>query len=695
MKKVWSLLLVSFSLLLVGCSDDDKVPADADDSFITALTLTKDGKSYDAVIEGNNIIVTVPYIVDLNDATASMVYTPSAKILPNPQTVTDWGNEMIFRVTSFNGEVNEYTYKVVKAEIESEGDVILKSQSDVDAFAETKVSVVKGNLVIGDNAENATAITNLTALTGVKEITGTLQILNNYKGEALDGLSFTKVGGIQFGTKENASTCADTYRFRLEALQEITGDLELNNDGVQFIEFDNLTKVEGNIYIKGDAVTTLSSPKLVEVDGDFDLSDNTGMPLTQLELPALEFVTGKFSMIPSDNLLGLRLPKLYTSGSINFYVGWGLETLEIPELSEVNGDLLLSSRYESNMYYHKSNVVLEKIIGLDKLTQVKGLLTISCFDALKEFPDLSSLSLLGGIYIDDLEGLLTQSDILDLRNVTFQSFNNIKPSLEVTSTYFKEIKTKDDLSDVNVKISFYCSDETYRPLVNFKSTGDFACSITLKDANKSPTLAVEEILGDAKFSFTSCNKKDIDCAFIKKIGGYLELTAGMANSVDLSKLTSVGGYVWLNTTGTKKISLDKLRTVNLSDNNVISRAILPAERKNGLFIMALTDFNLPSLEEVGGLCGFMNFTGLNCPKLKSVSEKLMLSTAQNCPEVSFPELNSVPTIVIENMGKLSDFSTFATVINNGSVTEGNWTVTGCKYNPTYQDMKEGRYKLDE
>ena len=200
MKKVWSLILVTFSLLIAGCSDDDKMPADADDNFITALTLTKEGKSYDAVIEGNDIVMTVPYTVDLNGATASMVYTPSAKILPNPQTVTDWENEMIFRVTSFNGKENEYTYKVIKSEIESDGDVVLKSQADVDAFAETKVSVIKGNLIIGDNAENTASINNLEALSGIKEITGSLQILNNYKGEALDGLNITKVGGIQLGT---------------------------------------------------------------------------------------------------------------------------------------------------------------------------------------------------------------------------------------------------------------------------------------------------------------------------------------------------------------------------------------------------------------------------------------------------------------------------------------------------------------
>lgn len=707
MKKVWSPLLVTFSFLMVGCSDEDKVPADADDNFITALTLTKDGKSYDAVIEGNDIVMTVPYTIDLNGATASMVYTPSAKILPNPQTVTDWDSEMIFRVTSFNGKVNEYTYKVIKSEIESDGDVVLKSQADVDAFAETKVSVIKGNLVIGDNAENAAAINNLEALSGVKEITGSLQILNNYKGEALDGLNITKVGGIQFGTKEKPSPCADTYRFRFEQLQEITGNLELNNNAVQFIEFDNLTKVEGDIYIKDDAITTLSFSKLSEVGGYVNLSDNSvvsvqdgmsdikDMPLVQLEFPALENVSGKFSInIPSDNFQSLRLPKLQTAGEIDFLLGWGLKTLEIPELSEVNGDLYLSSRYEDHVYSHKSNVEIEKIDGLNKLTQVKGLLTISCFDALREFPDMSSLTTLGGIYIHDLEGLLTQSAILDLSNASFQSFNNKKSSLEVTSTYFKEIKTKDDLSDVNVTLTFYCNDETYRPIVNFKITEDFDCTISLRDGTKSPTLAVEEIIGNAVFSFSSCTKKNVDCSFIKRIGGYFHINAGNASSVDLSNLTFVGGYALLNATNVKEIKLDKLHSVNMTDHTK-SRAISIEDRKKGLFVIATAEISLPELESVGGICGFQTFTRLSCPKLKLVSEKLQLSTAPKCTQVSFPVLNSVPNIKIESMGNLSDFSTFASVIENGSVTDGNWEVTGCKYNPTWQDMKEGRYKPAE
>ena len=708
MKKVWSLILVTFSLFIVGCSDDDKMPADADDNFITALTLTKDGKSYDAVIEGNDIVMTVPYTVDLNGATASMVYTPSAKILPNPQTVTDWENEMIFRVTSFNGKENEYTYKVIKSEIESDGDVVLKSQADVDAFADTKVSVINGNLIIGDNAENAATINNLEALSSVKEITGSLQILNNYKGDALDGLNITKVGGIQLGTKEKPSPCADTYRFRLEQLQEITGNLELNNNAVQFIEFDNLTKVEGDIYIKDDALTTLYFPKLTEVGGDLDLSDNSVViyqhglsdikdtPLAQLEFPVLENVSGKFSIkMPSDNFQSLKLPKLQTTGEIDFLVGWELKTLEIPEISEVNGDLLLSGRHEEGASIY-INQQLEKIVGLNNLKQVKGTLNISYFGTMSELPNLSSLSLVGGIYIDDLWGLYGKGIVCDLSNASFQSFNDVEPFIYIIGG-FDKLKTKEDLSNVNIEMSLICHTDRCIPEINFKKVSDFTCTFDFSNlaANeKNQPITLEEILGDADIMVQSSPNKSIDFSNIKSVEGSLNLTCTTVKSLDLSSLEKVGSWFCLQSLNGKGLNLDKLQSVNMSRANN-SRAIVGEDRKKGLFIQSVSEISLPELESVGGLCGFQNYTGLNCPKLKSVSEKLFISTAPNCPQVSFPTLNSVPSIKIENNGKLSDFSTFATVIENGSVTDGNWEVTGCKYNPTWQDMKDGRYKPAE
>ena len=61
MKKFKIATLLLLGTLLYGCSDDN-VPADADENFITSLTLTKDGESYSATISGNEIVMSVPYI---------------------------------------------------------------------------------------------------------------------------------------------------------------------------------------------------------------------------------------------------------------------------------------------------------------------------------------------------------------------------------------------------------------------------------------------------------------------------------------------------------------------------------------------------------------------------------------------------------------------------------------------------------
>lgn len=706
MKKVWSVLLVTFSLLIAGCSDEDKVPADADDNFITVLTLTKDGKSYDAVIEGNDIVMTVPYTVDLNGATASMVYTPSAKILPNPQTVTDWDSEMIFRVTSFNGKENEYTYKVIKSEIESDGDVFLKSQADVDAFAETKVSVIKGNLVIGDNAENAAAINNLDALAGIKEITGSLQILNNYKGEALDGLVFTKVGGIQFGTKETESKCVDTYRFHLEFLQELTGDIEINNPKVQFVEFDNLTGISGNVYIKGDAVTVMSFPKLTKIDGDFNLRENVEMPLTQFSMPSLENVTGCFSMIKSDKLESIQLPKLNSVGSIDFNPGYGLKSLTMPEISEVKGNLSLISKFNQVAWDEYGNRNLLKFDGFSKLKSIDGVLTIACWYALEEFPNLSSVTSLGGLEVYGLQAMATQlADCCDLGNAEFKEFNGVKPYIKfgagwITNggdIYFKTFKTKNDLSNVNIDLSLAAHEDKWVPETNFTSVGSLTGRIEMNDVESQNTpLPLEIVKGDLRITFSHAQKKKVDWSNIKSVGGIFSFACTMAQSVDLSNLTTVGNWAMFNLVGTKGLNLSKLQSVATSaPQNINSRSISPEEREGGFFIAALCELNFPELNEIGGTGGFFqNFTGIKFPKLTTVN-KIFLSTAPNCSEVNFPELKTVSNIKIEKLGKLSDFSTFATVIENGSVTDGNWEVTGCKYNPTYQDMKEGRYTPTE
>ena len=107
-----------------------------------------------------------------------------------------------------------------------------------------------------------------------------------------------------------------------------------------------------------------------------------------------------------------------------------LETLSLPELSVVNGDLnLVSSYIASDAFTSTGNNKLQEIDGLSNLSIVKGTLTISKFQVLKKLPDWSKLEQLGGL---TLLRLLECSDrILDLSKVNFE--RNLKQRISANS----------------------------------------------------------------------------------------------------------------------------------------------------------------------------------------------------------------------------------------------------------------------
>ena len=79
------------SLFFLGACDknDEIIPEDADENFITSVVMTVDGKSYTADITDNTVTITVPYTVSLNNAEVEFKYTTSATIIPDPETVVE------------------------------------------------------------------------------------------------------------------------------------------------------------------------------------------------------------------------------------------------------------------------------------------------------------------------------------------------------------------------------------------------------------------------------------------------------------------------------------------------------------------------------------------------------------------------------------------------------------------------------
>ena len=77
------------SLFFLGACDknDEIIPEDADENFITSVVMTVDGKSYTADIADNTVTITVPYTVSLNNAEVEFKYTTSATIIDRKSVV--------------------------------------------------------------------------------------------------------------------------------------------------------------------------------------------------------------------------------------------------------------------------------------------------------------------------------------------------------------------------------------------------------------------------------------------------------------------------------------------------------------------------------------------------------------------------------------------------------------------------------
>ena len=338
------------SLFFLGACDknDEIIPEDADENFITSVVMTVDGKSYTADITDNTVTITVPYTVSLNNAEVEFKYTTSATIIPDPETVTDWDNERTFRVTSYNGDAREYTYKVVKSEIESDGDVELKTTEEVASFAATKTTVVKGNLIIGSDAEEAEKITDISALASLKEVTGNIVIRNSYNGADLTGLeNIVSAGGLQVGSADVASKATELHMISMKALETLSGDISVYNDQVTYVLFEKLATIEGSVMFNASSLQSFEFPVLTTVGQDLNLQglneENTAAgSIASLEIPELTSVGGVLSVNNLAKLTSMSFLKLKETGGLDFHtVPVMLETINLPEIETVNGSIIM------------------------------------------------------------------------------------------------------------------------------------------------------------------------------------------------------------------------------------------------------------------------------------------------------------------------------------------------------------------
>ena len=537
------------SLFFLGACDknDEIIPEDADENFITSVVMTVDGKSYTADITDNTVTITVPYTVSLNNAEVEFKYTTSATIIPDPETVTDWDNERTFRVTSYNGDAREYAYKVVKSEIESDGDVELKTTEEVASFAATKTTVVKGNLIIGSDAEEAEKITDISALASLKEVTGNIVIRNSYNGADLTGLeNIVSAGGLQVGSADVASKATELHMISMKALETLSGDISVYNDQVTYVLFEKLATIEGSVMFNASSLQSFEFPVLTTVGQDLNLQglneENTAAgSIASLEIPELTSVGGVLSVNNLAKLTSMSFLKLKETGGLDFHtVPVMLETINLPEIETVNGSIIMEANMEApptGSFVPQRNDVLQAFGGMDKLTTIKGQIKIKNFTALKQLPDWSKITTLGSITLDYLEDL---SGTLTLPNARFETFGETAPQIEIINkVQLSKIETAEDLSNVNFVITSLTNNKF--PEIMFKNIKDFTCKPTTNNTDYTIS-TIQHVYGN--LNVTGQMRSNAKFPDLEIIDGYGYIQIPMFASITMPVLKEVGGQFY-------------------------------------------------------------------------------------------------------------------------------------------------------
>lgn len=708
------MLLFSVIVLLGSCSKDEDltIPADADDNFITALSLSVDNNTYIATIEGQEITVAVPYNITLTSAVATIEYTQSATINPDPNKETiDWNREQVFTVTSYNGETNEYTYRITRNEIEEEGDVILRTMAEIEAFYEKGTSAVAGNLTIG--TDDGEEITSLEKLSNLKSISGNLILKNSFKGTDLTGLEqVTKIGGLSIGSQWNPSSVSLNH-VSMQNLTEVTGDISIWNNNLKWVELKALNKA-GGILLASEIIENIELPNLTEVETDFIVEgclereftdgstsgyDPPAMKgnLAAFVMPNLQKVGGTLGVNFIATLKTLSLAKLETVGNINFeYLPMTFETIDLGALQTVNGFLKICSAKTvaiiggANTY----NEALTSLGDLSKLEKVGGILTLTNFGALSDIT-LPSLKQCGGIWLEGLD----KTESLSIPNVAFTA-----PAGESLATvHIETCRALEKLSTPNIlnaklQITLPKSYETVLPAFENKTT------IAEADLNSSnPVLETysftnwEKVEGNFSLVLNTSKTTKINLQDMKEVGGYLNISGKNSHKshISMPKLETVGGQFRLYQITLQESDFSALKTVCCAGNPAYFDQEETTPPIGSLYVRVKVgnSVSFPALTRVGGRGLAVEWiTSLSCPLLTEIEGTLVLNYIDGSQDdIHLPKLEKLGGCYFVKSKQLTDFTFFGQFIENGMITEENWTVTDCGYNPTYQDMADKKY----
>lgn len=705
--KIW-LMLLGVSALLWGCEKEDNL-FKGNDNYITSFILEKNGVEYIGAITGNVIEMSIPYGEELSGFTAKYDICEQAEIAPDPMTITNWNQNLTFTVTAYNNESRSYSYSVKMKEMEPfTGDVVLLTQSDINEFGAKNLQVIEGNLIIG-KAENieegADTIKTLEPLNSLKKITGSLTFNRTFKeAKSFGGLqNLEHVGELNLGSSASGGTfyfAENNVVAEFGNLKTVTGAVNIVAN-IAAIKFPKLEEAM-TLYIQyANNAEEISFPKLSAINNHFTLKNLSA--IQTLSFPALKTVAGNFAMDNCAKVTAVEFPLFESIGrncSINTMAA--MTGIEFESLEIIGGNLEMKT--------------------LNALTSIK-------FPKLKSANKISvtSCNKVAEFQMNSLERVATDME-LNKPVVESLSFDNLK---KVGGTF--KLQQLEQLQSLNTPL-FEQAGSIYLYKLSLLTSAEFPKMDTVGKADFITTPLLEKIVAPKRIGTFTLNagSKVFEIPEITGIESVKDVTLsnfyntemeikGFANIVkgkfymSNSKLTKFSmpdmesvGTLQLSATNLTSLEMPKLKsagTIDLFGGNMTTFEF-PVLETLGAFLFdlkqtsgTLETFSLPALKTLAklDLGGVTNDMVIDLPLLTEIKDELIIS-----PQSSYygkymgitkldglSNITKIGKVKIIDCSKLVDFTGLKNAL--GSLSADTWNVSGNSYNPTYQDMLDGKY----
>ncbi|MEY8686648.1 hypothetical protein AB9N12_11125 [Bacteroides sp. AN502(2024)] len=445
--KTWKMLLTIFFVgFLTACSDDNENPFAGVDNHILSFSLSLGENTWQAAIIDDKIILSVPQGTELNGATAHYVISEQASIVPDPAGISTWNEEQQLTVTSYNGTSRTYKYTVHHTDVSEAANFVFNSQTEVDAFAKSNITIIEGSISIATTQKAEDPIKNLEGLSTLTEVLDDINIGGYYQGKDLNGLANLKKAGSL--TIASPATGNETLTdITLPSLVSVRKNLTIKESQYyQKVSFPYLESVNGKFTVDAPIIEQFNLNSLKKVDNDFII--NGGL-MTQLEIPVLEVVNGTFYISGNSSTTKLQiinLPRLTTCISIDIKRAAKLETLNIPELKNLKANLSLSSCPTFNDESLKNTLSNVESIGGTLLVRYTGVFSLNLQGKKVGKVDIAST--------DDLTKEFIISGDEPFGSITFSSAKMNPPTLRGFTTvesYILQTNIEKGLAIKNIK----------------------------------------------------------------------------------------------------------------------------------------------------------------------------------------------------------------------------------------------------